>query len=245
MEEGWKTILCYGDSNTWGQRPGMEMRRWPPEVRWPGVMAGELGAGCRVIEEGLCGRTSAFPDPLEPTGVNRNGLAVLGTVLDTHKPLDLAIFALGTNDLKARFSLPPSDIAAGVELLVMAAANLRFGREGAARPPAVLIICPPAVLEVPDAFGPMFEGAAETSKALRPCFRRMAARNGAAILYAGDFLQSDPLDGIHWSAESHAALGRAAAKRVVEMLWTDNRKAECALRRVGKEAASAIEGGQS
>ncbi|MDR1535843.1 MAG: SGNH/GDSL hydrolase family protein [Planctomycetota bacterium] len=218
MGEGRKVVLCYGDSNTWGQRPGMEMRRWPSGTRWPGVMAGELGAGYRIIEEGLCGRTSAFPDPLEPAGVNRNGLATLGAILDSHKPLDLVIIALGVNDLKARFSLPPQDIAAGVELLVLAAANPRFGSEDALRPPAVLIVCPPEVLEIPAAFGPMFRGAAETSKALRPCFRQMAARNKAAIMYAGDLVRSDPLDGIHWSAESHAALGRAAAKRVVEIL---------------------------
>ena len=218
MGENRKEILCYGDSNTWGQRPGMEMRRWPSGIRWPSVMAGELERGYRIIEEGLCGRTSVFPDPLEPAGINRNGLATIGTILDSHKPLDLVILALGTNDLKARFSLPPQDIAAGVELLVWAAGNPRFGREDAFRPPAVLIVCPPEVLEIPAAFGPMFRGAAKTSKALRPCFRQMAARNKTAIIFANDILQSDPLDGIHWSAESHAALGRAAAKRVAEIL---------------------------
>ena len=193
------------------------MRRWPFAMRWPGVLAGELGSGWRVIEEGLCGRTSAFPDPLEPAGVNRNGLATLGAILDSHKPLDLVIIALGSNDLKERFSMPPSDIAAGVEMLVLAAANPRFGAADANRPPAILIVCPPEVIEVPAAFGPMFRGGQETSKALKPSFRQMAARNRTPIIYAGDLLRSDPLDGIHWSAESHGALGRAIAKQIREM----------------------------
>ena len=217
MGEGRKTVLCYGDSNTWGQRPGMEIRRWPPEIRWPGVLGEELGGEWRVIEEGLCGRTSAFDDPLGPPGVNRNGLAVLGAVLDSHKPLDLVIVALGTNDLKARFSLTPSDVAAGVELLVLAASNPRFGPESFSRPPAVMVVCPPEVLEIPASFGPMFKGAEEASKLLKPRFRQMAARTGAAILHAGDLPRSDPLDGIHWSAESHAAMGKAAAKRAREI----------------------------
>ena len=40
------TILCYGDSNTWGCIPleGTEpAQRFPPDTRWPGVLRRELG----------------------------------------------------------------------------------------------------------------------------------------------------------------------------------------------------------
>jgi lysophospholipase L1-like esterase len=38
--------------------------------------------------------------------------------LETHKPLDLVIILLGTNDLKMRFSVSAYDIANGVGELV-------------------------------------------------------------------------------------------------------------------------------
>lgn len=64
-----KTIVCYGDSNTWGYDPASSTR-FAPDVRWTGVMAAELGAGYRVVEEGLSGRTTVWEDPIEE---HRNG----------------------------------------------------------------------------------------------------------------------------------------------------------------------------
>lgn len=49
------TILCYGDSNTWG--PDLANGgRLPRSERWPGILEKELGDGYAVIEEGLSGR---------------------------------------------------------------------------------------------------------------------------------------------------------------------------------------------
>ena len=63
-----KTVLCFGDSNTWGcvadyVETGMPSARYDNGTRWPRVLAGELGEGYEVIEEGLCGRTSIYTDP--------------------------------------------------------------------------------------------------------------------------------------------------------------------------------------
>ncbi len=91
-ETAQKNILCYGDSNTWGYIPARNGLRFPAHVRWPGVMAQALGDGYRVIEEGLNGRTTVHDDPLSPA-VERNGLKTLGTIFDSHRPLDLAIIA--------------------------------------------------------------------------------------------------------------------------------------------------------
>ena len=46
-----KTVLCYGDSITWGFSPA-DQTRFAFEVRWPGVVQTTLGADYRVIEEG-------------------------------------------------------------------------------------------------------------------------------------------------------------------------------------------------
>lgn len=49
-----KTIVCYGDSNTWGfvpevERPGVTARaRYPWGVRWTSILQEQLGADYRV-----------------------------------------------------------------------------------------------------------------------------------------------------------------------------------------------------
>ena len=57
-----KTVLCYGDSNTWGYNPQTK-ERFPRNVRWPGVLRQELGEDYEIIEEGLNGRTTVWDDP--------------------------------------------------------------------------------------------------------------------------------------------------------------------------------------
>ena len=96
-----KTILCYGDSNTWGYNPATTERSSRDE-RWTGILRRELDDGYLVIEEGLNGRTTVWDDPIEGY---KNGKEYLIPCLETHKPLDLVIIMLGTNDLKVRFSV--------------------------------------------------------------------------------------------------------------------------------------------
>ena len=74
-----------------------------------------LGAGYLVIEEGLNGCTTVWDDPIEGY---KNGKEYLIPCLETHKPIDLVIIMLGTNDLKMRFGVPACDIAAGAGVLV-------------------------------------------------------------------------------------------------------------------------------
>ena len=92
-----KTILCYGDSLTWGYNADGPSRH-AYEDRWPSVLQAELGDAARVIPDGLNGRTTAFDDHL--AGADRNGARILPTSLTTHAPLDLVIIMLGANDMK-------------------------------------------------------------------------------------------------------------------------------------------------
>ena len=59
-----KTILCFGDSNTWGYNSSNQ-QRFGPDERWTGVLRKKLGAGFRIIKEGLNGRTTVWDDPIE------------------------------------------------------------------------------------------------------------------------------------------------------------------------------------
>ena len=169
-------------------------------------MARELGAGFRVVEEGLNGRTTVFDDPIEP---DRRGADYLPPCLRSHAPLDLLIVALGCNDLKARFSATAGDIANGAERLIQMARAEPVGPDGA--PPAVLLVAPPPLGRLSE-FAEMFEGGTEKSKRLAARYRAVAERNGVGFVDAGEFVVCSDRDGIHFEAEQHAILGHAMAQ---------------------------------
>jgi lysophospholipase L1-like esterase len=210
------TILAYGDSNTWGARPmppGATAERFPHGQRWPVVMAKALGEEVTVIAEGLNGRTTCVDDPVE--GRHKNGETHLLACLESHMPLDLVIIMLGTNDLKARFGLPPSDIAAGAGRLVRLAQQSGCGPGGAA--PHVLLACPAPVVTL-TRFAEMFEGAREKSLRLALSYREVAASLGAAFVDVGSHIVSSEIDGIHLDAGEQVKLGEGMALVVREVL---------------------------
>lgn len=206
-----KVVLCYGDSNTWGAMPGREGNRYPRSVRWPTVLAAELGSGWHVIDNGVCGRTTAMDDPVE-NAEGKNGLLSLGITLYAHAPIDLVVIMLGTNDLKPRFSFSAFDIAEATGTLVDRVRSATNRGKGLARAPEVLVVCPPPIEEVGEFFAPMFAGGKAVSLGMRREFARMGRDRNVPVLFAEDVLAVDPIDGIHYSAASHAALGRHIAK---------------------------------
>ena len=211
-----RTILCYGDANTWGSVPGSARERFPVHVRWPGVISKLLRTDIRVLEEGLCGRTAITDDPIGSAfGVERNGFKTFGAILDTHSPLDLVVVMLGTNDLRHAAKLTAYDIAEGVAALAEMARSPLFGPE-LSNSPDILVICPPAIWEVESVFGPHFTGGREISLELRDAFRNMCGRYQLPVIYAEDFVHSDPSDGFSLSAESHAILGQEIARWILE-----------------------------
>ena len=206
-----KTILCYGDSNTWGYNP-VDAGRYPRDVRWTGVVARELGPDYQVIEEGLNGRTTVWDDPIEGY---KNGHDYLIPCLETHKPVDLVVLMLGSNDLKMRFSLPAYDIANGAGVLVGVIQQSTTGPGNSA--PQVLLMAPPPVARLTD-FAEMFEGATAKSKKFAEHYRRVADERGCEFLDTGTVIVSSDLDGIHFDPPEHRKLGLAVAKRVKELL---------------------------
>ena len=99
-----KTIVCYGDSNTYGYNPENGFR-YEYEERWTTILQKELKDSAIVIPEGLNGRTTSFEDELRP---GRNGATYLDPCLHSHGPIDLVVLMLGTNDLKIRFQATPT-----------------------------------------------------------------------------------------------------------------------------------------
>ena len=103
-----KQILCFGDSNTWGY-DGESRERLPWGVRWTSLLQEKLNKEkYRVIEEGLCGRTTVFEDPLRD---GRKGPALLQK---KHAQVDVITLMLGTNDCKTVFGASADVIGKGI-----------------------------------------------------------------------------------------------------------------------------------
>ena len=110
-----KQIICFGDSHTWGY-DGESKTRLPWGKRWTSLLQEKLiGENVRIVEEGLCGRTTIFEDPLRE---GRKGTALLPVILETHMLSDLLVLMLGTNDCKTIFKASSQVIASGVERLI-------------------------------------------------------------------------------------------------------------------------------
>ena len=206
-----KTILCYGDSNTWGYDPASS-NRFSRDVRWTRVLGRELGDEYEVIEAGLNGRTTVWDDPIDGY---KNGKEQLIPCLTTHKPLDLVIIMLGTNDLKMRFSVSAFDIAKSAGVLVGMTQKSETGTDNSS--PAVLLIAPTPVGKL-TGFAEMFQGAEAKSRKFSGHYRLIAEEYGCDFLDAGEIIVSSDLDGIHFEANEHQKLGKAVAAAVKNIL---------------------------
>ncbi len=210
-----KRIICFGDSNTWGYNAATK-KRFGESERWTGVLQNELGDDFTVIEEGLNGRTTVWDDPISQ---HKNGYTYLQPMIESHKPFDLIIIMLGTNDLKRRFSVNARDIAESAALLAKTAIRSECGPAGGA--PKVLLVAPLHIgADVMDAwFGEVFEqDCISRSHRFDHWFAKFAQEIGCSYLNAAEFAQPDPIDSVHIPLEGHRALGEAIAKKVKKLI---------------------------
>ena len=109
-----KNILCFGDSNTYGYMP-LTGRRYDEKTRWTGRLQKLLGSVYKVIEEGCNGRTTVFEDPYDGW---TKGIDYICPCIKSHKPIDIVILMLGSNDLKEFFHNTVDEIARGAGAIV-------------------------------------------------------------------------------------------------------------------------------
>lgn len=212
-------ILVYGDSLTWGWTPTSPVVptvRHPDADRWTSAMAETLGDGYEIVAEGLSGRTTNIDDP---TDAKLNGADPLPAILASHEPLDLVIILLGTNDTKAYLGRTPFEIGLGAGELVNMVQESPGWNWTDYPTPQVLLISPPPLGETIDpGAAPDFEGARDKSLELPAVYQAIATAAGEHFFDAGSVIQTDGVDGIHFTAETNATLGAAVAAEVQSIL---------------------------
>lgn len=209
-----KNILCFGDSNTWGYVPGGDGRRYNRNERWTGRLQSKLGDDYYVIEEGLNSRTVVWDDPIKG---DKSGLDYIVPCLQSHKPLDLVVIMLGSNDCKERFSLDGYSIGRSLTRIMDAVLFSRSGREGKA--PEILLIAPPPMKENP--IRPMAEmggKAYQRSIDIVEWIEFFAKEYGVYYLEAGSMTGVSSIDGLHLDADGHKKMAEGILKKVREIV---------------------------
>lgn len=213
-----KTILCYGDSNTYGYNPETGYR-YPYEQRWTSILQNNLKNSAIVIPEGLNGRTTCFEDQIRP---GRNGAVYLDPCLHTHGPLDLVILMLGTNDMKIRFQATPTDIGKGIDRLLQMILSITPQKREDRRSAEILLMSPPYLGEnlcdLPSGEEMGFQRGVDFSRRLAPIYKEWAKVHKIHFLDAAKYAKVSALDACHLTVESHKTLAEMVTKKCREIL---------------------------
>lgn len=193
MKSGQKSVLCFGDSNTWGYIP-LHGGRYEHDMRWTTLLENQLPDDWRVINEGLPGRTTGFHESLHNP---HSGLGYFLPCLEKHQP-DIVVIMLGTNDLQSQFGLSAQNIASGAGELVKYAQY--FANHNPGKASSVWLICPAPIDEVGFATHG-FAGAAQKSQQFDAHYHAKAQELGCDYFNAGNVVRACKAEGVHWPAD--------------------------------------------
>ena len=211
-----KHIVCLGDSNTHGYcadpldcADGGD--RFNENERWTRLLEAQLGDDWLVLEEGLSGRTTVFPDPLHE---GMPALDVAYPILMSHEPIDLLIIMLGTNDTKERLNMNAACIALGMNRLIEKCKTVPCWGGHA---PNILVICPPHIgeeMEISSVGGTMGSGCAVKSRELAARMEPIVRAQGCAWMDAEGIAEFNKVDYMHLTRKGHADLAAKLAQIV-------------------------------
>jgi lysophospholipase L1-like esterase len=215
-----KTIVCYGDSNTWGfkpekTRPKDGFQRFSIDERWTGRLQKLLGSDYKVENEGLCGRVTAFDDPFNQ---NLNGLKYLECCLLVNSPIDLLVIMLGTNDTKGYFGMNAFNIAQGLEQLILKTQQGSCGQQG--KKPEILIIAPPPLRDnIAESWtaGMFGNDCLEKANAISAEYQKITKKHRCHFLDMADFAELSKADSVHMDAANHEKFAVALQKKILEI----------------------------
>ncbi len=205
-------ILCIGDSNTWGYNPENRMRH---ERRWTKILA-EMMPEEEIIEEGLCGRTLVS---MEHGKRERCGIDSLKMILATHKPVDMVIVMLGSNDLKRNFQCGANYIAGAVCEYIKIINNPYNWEKFYV--PKLLVISPvllrEEIVEKEGVYGEFDENSLIQSKHLAEAIESACNAYSVEFMDAAQYAEASLIDCLHMDAENHQKLALGIYEKIKSM----------------------------
>jgi len=196
-----KTILCYGDSNTWGSQG--QHRRLPHAQQWPNILGSLLGDDFHVVQEGLGGRVAGNFD-LEDRA--RNGKDSFEVIYRSAAPVDLVVIALGGNDLKTKYGQSAADIFDNLMWYPSQMEALKERNDGVM--PKVMFVTPANYDSRKDYY--------EADETIRQeLIQKLEASDYPVVVLNGMELVEDKL---HFSAADHQKIAKLVEEKVKELL---------------------------
>lgn len=202
-----KRILCFGDSNTWGQIPGTKSRM-AINLSWPGKLQQLLGQKYAVISDGLPSRTTEMEYPLKPS---RNGLRYFLAWIEAQTPADVLILFIGTNDLKEMYRKKPEEIAVSVEKYLIEATKLIN---------KIVLLSPPVVDETNPIANEKYVGAYKKSLQLANHYQTLAQKHKCDFIDLAKLVSPSDKDGIHLDEAAHMVIAEEICKTIE--IWSNN-----------------------
>ncbi len=210
------SILCFGDSNTYGYNPE-NGGRYDEDTRWPKVLGKLLGEGYEIFEEGQNGRTIANDDPWE--WGTKCGMDYVLPMLETKRP-DILIIMLGSNDLKLKFNLSAPDIAGSLQNMLMKIKGYCEFQLGCPDM-KILVISPPALSEPfeESVFAEFFDvkNVVSRSRELAKWYKLAADQFGCFFLNATEEVCGGSADHLHLDPEGHKKLAQLVKEKIEEI----------------------------
>ena len=211
-----KHIVCLGDSNTHGYCADPadcadHGDRFNESERWTCLLQEKLGGDYLVLEEGLSGRTTVFPDPLHES---MPALDVVYPILMSHEPVDLLVIMLGTNDTKERLNMNAPCISLGMDRLLTKCKQIPCWGKHA---PNILVVCPPHIgqeMESSSVVTAMGFGCAAKSRELSKYLEPVVRAQGCAYLDAQGVAEFNKVDYMHLTRKGHADLAEKLAQLI-------------------------------
>ena len=205
-----KKVLCFGDSNTYGFVPG-KCTRYDKNTRWTGVLQALCGSDFSIIEGG-CNNRTAFVD--NPAGVEQTGYKILPEYF-TKDYFDIVVLAIGINDLQLFFRPTLEEFEQGMEKLIKITKDLS--------PNAKIILVCPSKLDLAGIKSGVFsfqfdEISVEKSYHLPQIYKKLAEKHACKLVDLNEIAKVSPLDGLHFSAESHKTIAENLYKNLKQTI---------------------------
>lgn len=205
-----KKVLCFGDSNTYGFVPE-KCTRYDKNTRWTGVLQALCGSDFSIIEGGYNNRT-AFVD--NPAGAEQTGYKILPEYF-TKDYFDIVVLAIGINDLQLFFRPTLEEFEQGIEKLIKITKDLS--------PNAKIILVCPSKLDLAGIKSGVFsfqfdEISVEKSYHLPQIYKKLAEKHACKLVDLNEIAKVSPLDGLHFSAESHKTIAENLYKNLKQTI---------------------------
>ena len=194
---GFKNIVFYGDSNTYGYTPYGERY----DNRFTKIIESILDDNFKVFEEGLVGRTSIYPDKRE----NRCGINNVDKILGKYDKIDYLFIMLGTNDFKKNNARTINDYYEAMNKLLTKIISISNVKR-------LVLVSPILLSKNIEVLDNEFDYHSYLLSKLSSKALRKLAKEYNALFFDAKTVAKPGVDGEHFTQEGHYSLANSLIK---------------------------------